>query len=87
MQLIYMLLILCVAMAALKVALMVLIVIFGIWMLYSAICHPAETVGFLLLMIAMSLVEKHPLAAGVGLIVTAIAAGVGKGRIRSNEPD
>ncbi|MBT2244718.1 hypothetical protein JQK15_14325 [Sphingobium sp. BHU LFT2] len=74
MQLIYMLLILCVAMAALKVALAALVVIFGIGLLYSAIRHPAETIGFMLLMVTMSLVEKHPLAAGVGLIATALMA-------------
>ncbi|KFD25820.1 hypothetical protein [Sphingobium yanoikuyae] len=78
MQLIYMLLILCVAMAALKVALMALIVIFGIGLLCCMIRYPAKTIGFMLLMVTMSLVERHPLAAGIGLVATAIVAATTK---------
>lgn len=74
MQLIYTLLILCVAMAVLKVALMVLVVILGIGLLCCTIRHLAEAIGLTLLMTTMSLIEAHPWMSGAGLIATAIMA-------------
>lgn len=74
MQLIYVLLILCVAMAVIKVVVMALLVVFGMGLLYSTVRHPRETIGFILMMITVSLVEHHPWAAGAGLIATAMAA-------------
>ncbi len=74
MQLIYMLLIVCVTMAALKVALMVLIAIFGIWLLAATIRHPREALGFTLMLATMSLIETHPWIALIGFVVMALIA-------------
>ncbi|WP_062733784.1 hypothetical protein [Sphingobium abikonense] len=54
-----------------KVTVLALIVMFGIGLLCCTIPHPAKAVDFLLLMITMALVEKHPLASGEGLIASA----------------
>lgn len=81
MQLIYILLILCAAMAVIKVVVMALLIVFGMGLLYSTARHPKETIGFILMLITVSLVEHHPWAAGVGLIATAIASAMGRVRI------
>lgn len=73
MQLIYTLLILSVAMAVIKLAIIALLILFGIGLLIATVKHPAAAIGFMLMMVTVSLVEAHPWAAGAGLIATAIA--------------
>jgi L-asparagine transporter-like permease len=74
MQLIYILLILSVALAIIKVAIIALLIVFGIGLLVATVKHPAAAIGFMLMMVTVSLVEAHPWAAGAGLIAMAIAA-------------
>lgn len=84
MQLIYILLILSVAMAVIKVAIMALLIVFGIGLLFATIKHPAAAIGFILMMVTMSLVETHPWVAGAGLIAMAIATVASKDHVGSN---
>lgn len=72
MQLIYILLILSVALAVIKVAIIALLILFGIGLLVATVKHPAAAIGFMLMLVTVSLVEAHPGAAGVGLIAIAI---------------
>lgn len=74
MQLIYILLILSVVMAVIKVAITALLIVFGIGLLFATVKHPAAAISFMLLMTTVSLLKAHPWAAGAGLIATAIAA-------------
>ncbi|KMS55940.1 hypothetical protein [Sphingobium cupriresistens] len=78
MQLIYILLILSVALAVIKVAIMALLIVFGIGLLIATVKHPGAAIGFMLMMTTVSLVEAHPWAAGAGLIATAICATASK---------
>ena len=64
MQLIYILLILCAAMAVIKVVVMALLIVFGMGLLYSTARHPKETIGFILMLITVAGDPQKPVAFG-----------------------
>jgi len=72
------LIVMCVAIAVLKLAVLALLIILGIWLLAATIRHPRETLGFMLMLATMSLIETHPWIALVGFVATALAAAAGK---------
>ena len=72
------LIVMCVAMAVLKLAVLALLIILGIWLLAAAIRHPRETLGFMLMLATMSLIETHPWIALAGFVATALTAAAGK---------
>ena len=76
MRLIGILLVICVAFAVLKLAVMALLIILGIWLLAATIKHPREALGFMLMLATISLIEAHPWIALVGFVATALVAGL-----------
>ena len=65
------LLLACVAVAALKLAIIALIVAFGISLLWSTIRHPKEALGFVALGVIVGVTKIHPL---VCLLAFSLAA-------------
>jgi hypothetical protein len=61
MRLVGWLLLACVAVAALKLAIIALLVAFGISLIWRSIAHPKETLGLFVLCIAASLTKVNPL--------------------------
>ncbi|AMK24381.1 hypothetical protein [Sphingobium sp. TKS] len=76
MRLIGTLLVICTAFAVMKLAVMALLIILGLWLLAVTIRHPREAFGFMLMLATVSLIEAHPWIALVGFVATAIAAAI-----------
>ena len=72
MRLVGWLLLACVAVAALKLAIIALLVAFGISLIWGAIAHPKETLGFFTLCCAASLTKVSPLVCLAVLTVVAL---------------
>lgn len=78
MRVIGVLIVMCVAMAVLKLAVLALLIILGIWLLAATIKHPREALGFMLVVATISLIEAHPWIALVGFVATSLTAAAGK---------
>jgi len=61
--------ILCLAIALLRLAVGAVVIITLVTLLLAAINYPKETFGFVALMVIMGIAERHPLGAFIGLLV------------------
>lgn len=69
------------ALAALKAAMVVLVVVYPLALLWALVVRPREVFGFLIFVVAMFLLDKHPIAT-LGTIVVLVVVGVTAKRIR-----
>lgn len=64
-------LILCLAIALLRLAVGAVVIAAFLALLFAAIHYPKETFGFIALMVIAGIAERHPLGAFMGLLVCA----------------
>lgn len=63
---------------------MTLVIMFGVGLLYSTVRYPAETFEIQLMVIIVSLMERHPCRAGIGLTATGTTAVASNNRFGGN---
>jgi len=69
------------ALAALKAAMVVLVVVYPLTLLWALVVRPREVFGFLIFVIAMFLLDKHPVAT-LATIVALVVVGATAKRLR-----
>ena len=63
----------CLALALLRLAVILGLIVLGLWFLWALLSHPAETLGWMILLAATSFASAHPVLA-VLLLLAGIAA-------------
>jgi antibiotic biosynthesis monooxygenase (ABM) superfamily enzyme len=63
-----------IGLALFKAALVVLLLVYPLVLLWAVVVRPKETFGFLVFIVAMFLLDKHPLAS-LGTVVVLVVVG------------